>query len=154
MLGASVRTSSAAQVPGAAPVAQPHAPPLQPSRVRRLCERLSAGRLRAQKEEGAVAAVRKGLALLDRHLARHTYLVGHAATLADIVGVCNLYHGYTKARRAALVLCASVSGGACRGLCSVCEWAAAGPPSAADNTLMTACQRPAVGVPHCPTLIC
>ncbi len=65
-----------------------------------------AGRLRAQKEEGAVAAVKKGLALLDRHLARRTYLVGHAATLADIVGVCNLYHGYTKARPAAPGCCA------------------------------------------------
>ena len=50
----------------------------------------------AQKEEGAIAAVKKGLALLDRHLAKNTYLVGHAVTLADIVGVCNLFHGYTK----------------------------------------------------------
>ncbi len=56
--------------------------------------------------------MKKGLALLDRHLARHTYLVGHSATLADIVGVCNLFHGYTKARPGA-----PVSGGACRGLC-------------------------------------
>ena len=51
-----------------------------------------------QKEEGAVAAVKKGMALLDRHLTKNTYLVGHTATLADIVGVCNLYHGYTKVR--------------------------------------------------------
>ena len=50
-----------------------------------------------QKEEGAIAAVKKGMALLDRHLTKNTYLVGHTATLADIVGVCNLYHGYTKA---------------------------------------------------------
>ena len=49
-----------------------------------------------QKEEGAIAAVKKGMALLDRHLTKNTYLVGHTATLADIVGVCNLYHGYTK----------------------------------------------------------
>ena len=51
-----------------------------------------------QKEEGAIAAVKKGMALLDRHLAKNTYLVGHTATLADIVGVCNLYYGYTKVR--------------------------------------------------------
>ena len=51
-----------------------------------------------QKEEGAVVAVKKGMALLDRHLTKHTYLVGHTATLADIVGICNLYHGYTKVR--------------------------------------------------------
>ncbi|KAK9834888.1 hypothetical protein WJX81_006700 [Elliptochloris bilobata] len=49
-----------------------------------------------KKEEGAIAAVKKAMALLDRHLTKNTYLVGHAATLADIVGVCNLYHGYTK----------------------------------------------------------
>ena len=54
------------------------------------------GYFSAQKEEGAIAAVKKGLALLDRHLAKNTYLVGHTVTLADIVGVCNLYHGYTK----------------------------------------------------------
>lgn len=52
-----------------------------------------------QKEEGAIAAVKKGMALLDRHLTKNTYLVGHTATLADIVGVCNLYHGYSKVRR-------------------------------------------------------
>ncbi len=34
--------------------------------------------------------------MLEKHLHSRTFLVGHAATLADIVGVCNLYFGYTK----------------------------------------------------------
>ncbi len=50
------------------------------------------------------------------------------------------------------LLRASVCVGARRGLCSVCVWAAAGPPSAADNTLKTPCQLLIVGVPHCAPL--
>ena len=49
-----------------------------------------------QKEEAAVQAVKKGMGVLEKHLHSRTFLVGHAATLADIVGVCNLYFGYTK----------------------------------------------------------
>ena len=49
-----------------------------------------------QKEEAAIEAVKKGMGLLEKHLHSRTFLVGHAATLADIVGVCNLYFGYTK----------------------------------------------------------
>ncbi len=45
-------------------------------------------------------AVRKALAVLDSHLAAHTFLVGHAVTLADIVAAANLYHGFTKVSRA------------------------------------------------------
>ena len=49
-----------------------------------------------QKEEAAVQAVKKGMGVLEKHLHSRTSLVGQAATLADIVGVCNLYFGYTK----------------------------------------------------------
>lgn len=49
-----------------------------------------------QKEEAAVQAVKKGMGVLEKHLHSRTFLVGHAATLADVVGVCNLYFGYTK----------------------------------------------------------
>ncbi len=40
------------------------------------------------------------MSLLEKHLHSRTFLVGHAATLADIVGVCNLYFGYTKVPQA------------------------------------------------------
>jgi len=49
-----------------------------------------------QKEEAAIDAVKKGLGVLERHLHHRTFLVGNAVTLADIVGACNLYWGYTK----------------------------------------------------------
>ena len=92
------------------------------------------GHIGAQKEEGAIAAVKKGLALLDRHLAKNTYLVGHTVTLADIVGVCNLYHGYTKvftascmrpvvAARRVTPCCTSAAGGGSTLLTSRCTQA-------------------------------
>ena len=80
---------------------------LQSSSVKLSCETACLLHVE-QKEEGAVAAVKKGMALLDRQLTKNTYLVGHTATLADIVGVCNLYHGYTKVR-------------SCRGLQIYCQ---------------------------------
>jgi glutathione S-transferase len=49
-----------------------------------------------QKEEAAIEAVKKSLAVLEKHLHSRTFLVGNAVTLADIVGCCNLYYGYTK----------------------------------------------------------
>ncbi|CAL5228080.1 g11148 [Coccomyxa viridis] len=49
-----------------------------------------------KKEEAAIQAVKKGMGVLEKHLHSRTFLVGHTATLADIVGVCNLYFGYTK----------------------------------------------------------
>ncbi len=49
-----------------------------------------------QKEEAAIATVKKSLGVLDEYLATHTFLVGNSVTLADIIGAANLYHGYTK----------------------------------------------------------
>ena len=49
----------------------------------------------AAKEKAAQEAVRKGLAVLEKHLMTHTYLVGDTVTLADIVCVCNLFPGFT-----------------------------------------------------------
>lgn len=40
--------------------------------------------------------MKKGLEVLEKHLTSRTFLVGNAVTLADIVGACNLYYGYTK----------------------------------------------------------
>ena len=34
--------------------------------------------------------------MLEKHLHSRTFLVGNSVTLADIVGACNLYWGYTK----------------------------------------------------------
>lgn len=49
-----------------------------------------------EKEAAAQQAVKKALASLDAVLATKTYLVGDAVTLADVVGVCNLWLGFTK----------------------------------------------------------
>ena len=49
-----------------------------------------------QKEEAAIEAVKKGMGVLEKHLHSRTFLVGNSVTLADIVGACNLYWGYTK----------------------------------------------------------
>lgn len=48
----------------------------------------------AQAEEASIAALKRGLAALNTHLASHTYLVGHGVTLADIIAVCNLANGF------------------------------------------------------------
>ena len=49
-----------------------------------------------QKEEAAIEAVKKGMGVLEKHLHSRTFLVGNSVTLADVVGACNLYWGYTK----------------------------------------------------------
>ena len=49
-----------------------------------------------EKEAAAQAAVKKALTALDSVLASRTYLVGDHVTLADVVGVCNLWLGFTK----------------------------------------------------------
>ena len=49
-----------------------------------------------EKEAAAQAAVKKALAALDAVLATRTFLVGDAVTLADVVGACNLWLGFTK----------------------------------------------------------
>ena len=49
-----------------------------------------------QKEEAAIALVKKNLGVLNEYLATHTYMVGNSVTLADIIGAANLYHGFTK----------------------------------------------------------
>ena len=36
------------------------------------------------------------MGVLEKHLHSRTFLVGNSVTLADIVGACNLYWGYTK----------------------------------------------------------
>lgn len=59
-------------------------------------ERHSLHSILLQKEEAAIVMVKKNLGVLDEYLASHTYLVGNSVTLADIIGVANLYHGYTK----------------------------------------------------------
>ncbi len=48
-----------------------------------------------QKEQAAQEAVKKALAVLDAYLQTHTFLVGNAVTLADIVMYANLHHGFT-----------------------------------------------------------
>jgi elongation factor 1-gamma len=45
-------------------------------------------------EEAAIASLKRALGALNTHLASSTYLVGHSVTLADIVMVCNLAHGF------------------------------------------------------------
>lgn len=52
-----------------------------------------------QKEEAAIAMLKKNLGVLNTYLATHTYLVGNSVTLADIIGASNLYHGFTKVHR-------------------------------------------------------
>lgn len=48
-----------------------------------------------QKELAAQEAVKKALAVLDAYLQTHTFLVGNAVTLADIVMYANLHYGFT-----------------------------------------------------------
>jgi elongation factor 1-gamma len=50
-----------------------------------------------KKETAAQDALKKALATLDAYLQSHTFLVGDAVTLADIITFCNLWLGYTKA---------------------------------------------------------
>lgn len=45
-------------------------------------------------EEFAVGALKRAFDALNTHLASNTYLVGHSITLADIIMVCNLSHGF------------------------------------------------------------
>ena len=52
-----------------------------------------------QKEESAIEALKKGMSALEKSLQSRTFLVGQTITLADIVGACNLYWGYTKVGR-------------------------------------------------------
>lgn len=47
-----------------------------------------------QAEEAAIANLKRSLGALNTHLASHTYLVGEGVTLADIIMVCNLGHGF------------------------------------------------------------
>ncbi|KAL4594443.1 hypothetical protein ACB092_12G021400 [Castanea dentata] len=47
-------------------------------------------------EEAAIAALKRALDALNRHLASNTYLVGHSVTLADIIMTCNLYTGFGR----------------------------------------------------------
>nr|GEZ34242.1 elongation factor 1-gamma [Tanacetum cinerariifolium] len=47
-------------------------------------------------EEAAISSLKRGLAALNTHLASNTYLVGHSATLADIIMTCNLIVGEVK----------------------------------------------------------
>lgn len=49
-----------------------------------------------EKEAAAQSAIKKALAALDSVLATRTFLVGDAVTLADVVGACNLWLGFTK----------------------------------------------------------
>lgn len=49
-----------------------------------------------QLEEGNIEKVKKGLKLLNDHLASRTFLVGHHVTLADIVAFANTYLGFTR----------------------------------------------------------
>ena len=50
-----------------------------------------------QKEDGAIAAVKSALSLMDKHLTNQTYLVGHHVTLADIISFSNLVIGFKQA---------------------------------------------------------
>ena len=40
--------------------------------------------------------MKKALTVLEKHLQQNTFMVGHRVTLADIIGVCNLYYGFTS----------------------------------------------------------
>lgn len=40
--------------------------------------------------------MQKALKVLDGYLLEHTFLVGEAVTLADIIAACNIYNGMTK----------------------------------------------------------
>lgn len=45
-------------------------------------------------EEAYITGVKRGLDALNTHLASHTFLVGDAVTLADIILTCNLLYGF------------------------------------------------------------
>ncbi|GJT82729.1 elongation factor 1-gamma [Tanacetum coccineum] len=47
-------------------------------------------------EEAAISSLKRALAALNTHLASNTYLVGHFATLADIIMTCNLVLGFSR----------------------------------------------------------
>ncbi|XP_024024550.1 elongation factor 1-gamma [Morus notabilis] len=47
-------------------------------------------------EEATIAALKRALGALNTYLASNTYLVGHSATLADIILTCNLTLGFTR----------------------------------------------------------
>ncbi|GAB2229801.1 hypothetical protein Drorol1_Dr00014057 [Drosera rotundifolia] len=47
-------------------------------------------------EEASIAALKRALEALNKHLASTTYLVGHSVTLADIILTCNLLTGFTQ----------------------------------------------------------
>lgn len=49
-----------------------------------------------QREDQAIAAVRKGLSVLEAYLQTRTYLTGHRVTLADVIVSSNVYNGYTR----------------------------------------------------------
>ena len=49
-----------------------------------------------QRQDAAITALRKSLAVLEAHLLHSTFLVGHRVTLADVVAGCNLYLGFSK----------------------------------------------------------
>ncbi|CAL9087004.1 unnamed protein product [Musa acuminata var. zebrina] len=49
----------------------------------------------AVAEEVAASSLKRALGALNTHLASNTYLVGHSVTLADIIMICNLYHGFS-----------------------------------------------------------
>ncbi|KMT19415.1 hypothetical protein BVRB_1g012630 [Beta vulgaris subsp. vulgaris] len=47
-------------------------------------------------EEGAIAALKRSLEALSKHLASNTYLVGDSVTLADIIMAVNLFYGFSQ----------------------------------------------------------
>lgn len=49
-----------------------------------------------KKEEGAIAALKSALAILNGYLSENTYLVGHQVTLADIITWSNLVLGFKQ----------------------------------------------------------
>lgn len=55
-----------------------------------------------QREDQAIAAVRKGLSVLEAYLQTRTYLTGHRVTLADVIVSSNVYNGYTRVSAAIL----------------------------------------------------
>mmetsp|Transcript_10552 Transcript_10552/g.31761 ORF Transcript_10552/g.31761 Transcript_10552/m.31761 type:complete len:435 (-) Transcript_10552:112-1416(-) len=50
-----------------------------------------------KKEDAAKEALKKALSVLEAYLQTHTYLVGNAVTLADIIMYANLHFGFTAA---------------------------------------------------------
>lgn len=50
--------------------------------------------------------MQKALAALEEYLSSRTFLVGNSVTLADIITVANLYHGFTKVLDHCSAVCA------------------------------------------------